>query len=256
MLDVSSTHCRDFWTPRTVGWYERANERSDYAAAVFAAAADLLADGRTALDVGAGFGALAVPLALRMERVTAIEPSPAMADALERTAARRGLDNLEVIRAEWQMAKAEPHDLVVCAHVGPLLRPGAAFLSDVSRYARCGVVLVRDMPGGGDKFFFRELYPLLLGRPYETRCDYEDTVAALAVLGIEPRVTAVTYHSDQPFDDLEDACDFWMDYLGLTDAEVRRFLASWLLPRLQRDGDRWIAPYEKRAAVLQWRAWP
>ena len=250
---MASTHCRDFWTPRTVAWYERANERSDYAVAVFTAAADLLKDCRTALNVGAGFGAVALPLAIRMEHVTALEPSPAMADALERAAARRGLDNVSVIRAAWGETSIEPHDVVFCAHVGPLLRPEAPFLSEVMKYARIGGVFVRDMPGGGDKFFFRELYPMLLGRPYETRCDYEDTVAALKTLGIETRVTSVTYHSDQPFDDLEDAYDFWMEYLGLSGPTTRRFLAAWLPSRLRREGDQWIAPYEKRAAVIQWR---
>lgn len=255
-MKAGTIHSRDFWTPRTVAWYERANERSDYAATIFAATADLLADCRTALDVGAGFGALAVPLALRMDRVTALEPSPAMSDALERTAARRRLSNLALVRAEWGTVGVERHDVVFCAHVGPLLRSGAPFLSEVSAYARVGVVLVRDMPGGGDKFFFRELYPLLLGRPYETRCDSEDTVAALAALGISAAVTTATYRSDQPFDDLEEACEFWMEYLGTTDPTVRRFLASWLPARLRRDGHRWIAPYEKQAAVLQWRTPP
>ncbi len=256
MVKASTIPRRDFWTPRTVAWYERANERSDYAATIFGATADLLADGRTVLDVGAGFGALAVPLASRMSRVTALEPSIAMSEALERAAARRGLSNLTLIRAAWGSVTVESHDVVLCAHVGPLLRPGAAFLSEVSRSARVGVVLVRDMPGSGDKFFFRELYPRLLGRPYERSDDYEDTLATLAALGIQARMTAVTYSSDQPFDDFEDACEFWMEYLGTADPKVRRFLDAWLPSRLRREGDHWIAPYEKQAAVLQWRVRP
>ena len=41
--------------------------------------AELLVECRTALDVGAGFGALALPLARRLLRVTAIEPAAAIA---------------------------------------------------------------------------------------------------------------------------------------------------------------------------------
>ncbi|MDO8478751.1 MAG: hypothetical protein Q7W02_21640, partial [Candidatus Rokubacteria bacterium] len=72
----------EFWTERTVAWYERANERSDYAARVLGALGPALVGCRDALDVGAGFGALALPLAQRLEAVTALEPSAAMAGAL------------------------------------------------------------------------------------------------------------------------------------------------------------------------------
>ena len=56
----------EFWTERTVAWYERADARGDSAARVLAAVPDLLAGCRSALDVGAGFGALALPLARRL----------------------------------------------------------------------------------------------------------------------------------------------------------------------------------------------
>jgi tRNA1(Val) A37 N6-methylase TrmN6 len=43
---------------------------------VLAAAAPVLSECRSALDVGAGFGALALPLARRIAHVTALEPAP------------------------------------------------------------------------------------------------------------------------------------------------------------------------------------
>jgi precorrin-6B methylase 2 len=82
-----------------VAWYERANRISDYAPTVIAVIEPLLAACRSPLDVGAGFSALAVPLARRLERVTALEASPLMAAALRRAAARQGLDNVDVVEA-------------------------------------------------------------------------------------------------------------------------------------------------------------
>src|SRR5512145_455229 len=158
------------WTGQTVAWYERANEQSDYARRVLDVIAPLVAECRSALDVGAGFGALALPLARRLQQVTALEPSPPMAAALRRAAARAGFGNVTVIEAAWGEVELKPHDLVVCAHVGPLLQPDSPFLAEIGRVAERGVALVRDTPGGDDKFFFSELYPFLLGRPYG-RCD-------------------------------------------------------------------------------------
>lgn len=244
----------EFWTDQTVAWYERANARSDYAARVLHALGPALDGCRDALDVGAGFGALALPLARRLACVTALEPSPAMARALRRGAATAGLADVTVIEAAWGEVPVRPHDLVVCAHVGGLLAADSPFLSEVGRYARRLVALVRDLPAGpdGDKFFYRELYAVLLGRPYEHRCRGDDTVVGLERLGIRPAVTTVEYSSDQPFDGLDEACDFWMTYMGLEGEEHRDYLRRFLAARLERRGGEWIAPFRKRAAVIAW----
>jgi SAM-dependent methyltransferase len=236
-----------------VRWYERANARSDYAATVLAAAASVLLGCRTVLDVGAGFGALAIPLAARADHVTALEPSPAMRRALQRAVAARGITNVTVVPAAWGERSLPAHDAVVCAHVGPLLRPGSSFLAALPDLARRAVVLVRDVPGGDDKFFFAELYPRLLGRVYERGGGADELLDDLRGRGITPDVRIVRYRSDQPFTSLEEACEFWMAYLGRADAETRRYLRGFLAARLAREGEGWIARYRKRAAVIGWR---
>jgi SAM-dependent methyltransferase len=246
---------RDLWTARTVAWYERANARSDYAARVLAVLGPLVGECRSALDVGAGFGALAVPLARRLEQVTAVEPAPAMAAALRRAAARQRLGNLTVVEAAWGEVAVPPHDLVLCAHVGPLLRD-PAFLGGLGAIARRGAALVHSAPGGDDKFFFGELYPRLCGRPYESGRPPRDPGRILGELGVHVQATTVEYRSDQPFESLDEACDFWTTYLGRDDAETRAFLRSFLPARLRREGRLWIAPYRARAVVLQWRTGP
>lgn len=243
----------EFWTERKVAWYRRALERSDYAEKIVDVLAPLLPECESALDVGAGCGALTLPLAERLRQVTALEPAPAMAKALRERAQARGLKNIEVIEAEWGDVPVALHDLVLCAHVGELLHADAPFLREASSVARRGVALVRDAGQERDKFFFRELYPLWLGRPYVPGCDHEETVERLARLGATPTVTFVSYRSDQPFDDLEEACDFWEEYLGLGGEPFRRFLRAFLSERLVPEGQGWVAPYAKHAAVIWWR---
>lgn len=244
----------EFWTDRTVAWYRRADERSDYAARVLGALGPALDGCQDALDVGAGFGALALPLARRLESVTGLEPSPAMARSLRAAAAASDLANVAVIEAAWGEVPVRRHDLVVCAHVGGLLAGDSPFLLHAERVARRLVAFVRDLPAGpgDDKFFYRELYPALLGRSYEHRCRADDTVAGLERLGIRPTVTPIEYSSDQPFDSLEEACDFWMTYMGLEGEKPRAFLRSFVGQRLERHGGQLIARLRKRAAVIMW----
>ena len=59
-------------------------------------------------------------------------------------------------------------------------------------------------------------------------------VVSLRTLGIKPTVTIIEYRSDQPFESLDEACDFWMTYLGLESAETRAWLRAFLAGRLQR----------------------
>jgi SAM-dependent methyltransferase len=236
-----------------VRWYERANARSDYAATVLGAAASILLGSRTVLDVGAGFGALTVRLAAWAEHVTALEPSRAMVRALRRALVGHEITNVTIVAAAWGERPVPAHDAVVCAHVGPLLRPGSSFLAALPDLARRAVVLVRDVPGPDDKFFFSELYPRLLGRVYERGGGVDELLDDLRGRGIRPVVRVVSYRSDQPFTSLEEACEFWMAYLGRTDAATRRYLRPFLAARLAREGDGWIARYRKRAAVIGWR---
>ena len=119
------------------------------------------------------------------------------------------------------------------------------------------MLLVSDTSGGDDKFFFSELYPLLIGRPYERCCQDEEMVVSLRTLGIKPSLTTIEYQSDQPFESLDEAGEFWMTYLGLESAETRAWLRDFLAERLLREGQGWLASFRKRAAAIQWnvRAW-
>ena len=245
----------DFWTEQTVAWYARALARSDYARRVLEVLGPDLERCRDALDVGAGCGALALPLARRLGAVTALEPAPAMAAALRAAAARERLDHIEVVQAAWGEVRVRPHDLVLCAHVGGLMRHDSPFLREVGVVARRLVCLVRDVEAAphGDKFFFSELYPALLGRPYEHRCEDDETLAGLERLGIRPEVTVIAYRSDQPFTSLDEACDFFMTYLGVEGPAPRAYLQRFLAARLERRAGEWIAPFRKSAAVITWR---
>jgi SAM-dependent methyltransferase len=83
----------------------------------------LLALGRpmeTWLDIGAGGGRYALPLALRGIRVVAVEPSPRMAETLREGMAEHDVAGIEVVTGRWpeRAADAGPVDVSLIAHVG------------------------------------------------------------------------------------------------------------------------------------------
>ena len=131
--------------------------------------------------------------------------------------------------------------------------------------ARRWVVLVRDAAprtrgGERNKFFFGELYPRLLGRPFQTGCPepIEEMVDCLRALGMTPEVTAIRYRSDQPFDDLEEGCGFWEVYLGLAPGAHRPLPpgTSWRERTAGPRRRRLARPLRQAPLVIAWRVDP
>ena len=72
----------------------------------------------TVLDIGCGPGILTVPLASRVRKVTAIEPSGPMIRCLERHLMEERLSNVSIIKSRWEDISAdhlEAHDLVIAS---------------------------------------------------------------------------------------------------------------------------------------------
>lgn len=67
------------------------------------------------LDVGAGTGRFALPLAHRVARVTALDHSPPMLAVLNRKAHEAGVRTIQTVHAEWPYVDVEPHDIVLAA---------------------------------------------------------------------------------------------------------------------------------------------
>jgi len=66
-----------------------------------------------------GPGILTVPLAHRVRRVTAVEPSRPMIRCLERHLTEEKLSNVTIVNSRWEDVSAgdlEPHDLVIASY--------------------------------------------------------------------------------------------------------------------------------------------
>ncbi|MEK6678823.1 MAG: hypothetical protein AABY39_05345, partial [Nitrospirota bacterium] len=66
-------------------------------------------------------------------------------------------------------------------------------------------------------------------------------------------VNIIEYNFDQPFDDLDEAVDFWKEYLGLETNEFDNLLYDFLARRLQKKNGNYIFVDRKRSAVIWWK---
>lgn len=115
----------------------------------------------TWIDVGAGGGRNALPLALASERVIAVEPSEAMRGALSEGAMEAGIDNLEILPLRWPEGSDQiSADYVLMAHVGYDISDINLFIDGLERAARvrCFASLMNRAPSSGYERLWEEVH--------------------------------------------------------------------------------------------------
>ena len=108
----------------------------------------LIADSESVLDIGAGGGRLALPLALSAREVVAIEPSDAMLAVLREGMAEHGIANVRILQSTWPMADAPEADISLISHIGYDIEAIGPFIDAMEASARrlCMAVLVAGSP--------------------------------------------------------------------------------------------------------------
>ena len=126
------------------------------------------------LDIGAGPGTLAIPLAKLVNKVTALDPSKGMLKVLEESAVKDGLSNIETINKTWQEVDdteiKEKFDLVITSNVLWQFEDVGTQLMRIHDAARkyCCVVLHARLIDDLDS----ELWSKIMNKEYDFGIDY------------------------------------------------------------------------------------
>ncbi|MDH5298329.1 MAG: class I SAM-dependent methyltransferase [Desulfobulbaceae bacterium] len=183
------------------------------------------------LDVGAGPGTLAIPLAGMVCGVTAVDFSARMLAALREEAEKAGLVNIHTVQAawedDWSLHSIEPHEVAVASRSLSVDDLGAA-LAKLHRWATKRVV-VSDRVGAGP--FDPDLFAAV-GRDFSPGPDYIYTVNLLYQMGIHATVDFVELERCRTFQSREevlDSCRWMLDELS---SEEEERLAAYVDERL------------------------
>lgn len=192
--------------------------------------------GETWLDIGAGAGRYSLPLALKVERVLAIDPSPAMLAALREGMAEHGIGNIDVTEGLWPAeGRALGADVVLMAHIGYDIAEFGAFLDGAEAAAtrRCVVV----MRTGNRLASYRMLWPEIHGEERVRLPMLSELLVLLAARGTTPEVTLVDRQA-WGYDSIEELTEgyrlmLWLRPGSPKDRRLRALVAE---RATQRDG--------------------
>jgi len=108
----------------------------------------LVRPGDTVVDIGAGGGRYALPLALHCREVIAVEPSEGMREVLTESMAEHGIENVRVIDARWPSDVPVQADVALISHVGYDIEDVGPFLDAMEGAASrlCIAVLLSEPP--------------------------------------------------------------------------------------------------------------
>ena len=160
---------------------------------------------QTLLDVGAGGGRLALPLALRCRRVAAVEPSSSMAEVLSQQVSDLSIQNVSLVQAKWEDAEVEAADIVLCCHVLYVVPDIESFVRELESHARQSVlvVLFKSAPQS-------QTYPLWKRIHGEDRLhlpSLPEFQEVLAELDIDAHMETLPPQQSRGFDDREQALE-------------------------------------------------
>ncbi|HET7704407.1 MAG TPA: methyltransferase domain-containing protein [Candidatus Limnocylindrales bacterium] len=211
------------------------------------------------LDIGAGAGRYALPLALRVAEVIAVEPSASMRNALRTGKAEHGLDNIRIVGAAWPDALAElgeppVADVALVAHVGYDIEAIGPFLDAMDRAASrlCVAMLTDQSPASvADPF-----WPIVHGMERVPLPALPELLELLRARGRSADVVRVE-RAPRTFDSFDGLATFLRRQLWITEdgEKDQRFRAALTEMARERDDDGWtlVTPPVGAIGIVTWR---
>ncbi|HDR74019.1 MAG TPA: class I SAM-dependent methyltransferase [Methanoculleus sp.] len=208
------------------------------------------------LDVGAGPGALAIPIARQVRHVTAVEPSKGMVSVLEENIEQEGIVNIDVVQNRWEdVSVAEdlspPYDIVFASYSldvpdlrGAVMKLEEASSRYVSLYWFAGETSWDAMS--------RELWPLLHGCSFvpSPKCDILYNV--LYSMGIYPNIEVFPFRHINRFADLAEAVGHFAPRYFAETTGQKEILRQYLSSHARSDGDTIIVPGHSTRVKIWW----
>jgi 2-polyprenyl-3-methyl-5-hydroxy-6-metoxy-1,4-benzoquinol methylase len=212
-----------YWDRRAATFARSTRTRAD---AFLEVLAPYVSARKTLIDAGAGTGRHALPLAERLEWVTAVEPSEGMRALIPPR------DNMTVIASTWEDAEVAPADLVICCHVLYGVEDPGPFIAKLDGSAReQAFVMLREGDIAHPATLIRERMGVVLPRMPQ----FSDLFALLMQMGIAPDVTFIRYPVAHRYGDLSEALADCRPLVGAEWDEARALAV--LQETLTADGD-------------------
>ena len=245
----------EFWDGR-VDWFEELVQQSDRAGMIMSRI-EIAPDYRV-LDIGAGPGTTAIPLAKNVRSVTVVEPSSGMLARLKENVSKHNLANITCLNKKWEDVEigngkdieAGGHDVVIASHslIIKDIKDALVKINDaVKRNVYIFIVAGRRTEKEGSS-----LWSLFNREKPALRPDYIYLYNILYQLGIYANVEIIDANHNMRFPDLDVAVQHYKTWMNVSGADEER-LRLYLSENLVKENDIFWLRHTLRTAMISWR---
>jgi SAM-dependent methyltransferase len=209
------------------------------------------------LDIGAGPGTLAIPLAPLVHEVTAVEPGAGMVAIMSDHAARDGIRNIACMEKLWEDVDIArdlkaPYDIVIASLSLTMydIREALRKMDAVSS-GSVHLFWFADMA-----FWERmdaDLGEPLHGRPYHPGPKADCLFGVLYQMGIYPDVTMLPMAKEYRFGSRDEMLMFFRKRFGAKTPEQERIVDEYISPKIRRQDEEVVISGNSTLAHIWWK---
>jgi len=209
------------------------------------------------LDIGAGPGTLAIPLAPLVKEITAVEPGAGMVEILKKRAEQQGIRNIISVQKTWEDIELSrdltgPYDIVI-ASLSLTMHDIREALAKMDTAASDSVHLFWfvDMPFW--ERMYAELWEPLHGNPYYSGPKADCLFGVLYQMGIYPDVTMLPLSKEYRFGNREEMLAFFRKRFGAETPEQEQLVDTYIAPLIRTEGDEVTVSGDSTFAHIRWK---
>jgi SAM-dependent methyltransferase len=209
------------------------------------------------LDIGAGPGTLAIPLAPRVKEITAIEPGEGMTAILSERMKKDEISHIFIIRKRWEDIipandLAGQYDVVI-ASLSLTMEDIGLSLRKMDAVSRGSVYLFWfvDMPFW--ERMYADLWEPLHGLPYYPGPKADCLFGVLYQMGIYANVEMLPLKKEYRFTTKDELTAFFRKRFNVTKPEQEQVLDDYLRPLIRTEGLETVISGDSTFAKIWWK---
>jgi len=234
------------------------SSRSEYDSRVNATIAGLpLKKSFRVLDIGAGPGTLAIPLAPFVKEVTAVEPGGGMAAILRDHIRKNGISNISCIQKRWEeidpSADLDGQYDIVLASLSLTMEDIREALAKMDAASSRYVYLFWFADPPFWERMYIDLWPELHGKTYHPGPKADCLFNVLYQMGIYPNVEMLPLDKEYRFTTKKEMLAFFRRRFAVKTQKQRRLLDKYIAPLIRIEGDEVVISGDSTLAKVWWK---
>jgi ubiquinone/menaquinone biosynthesis C-methylase UbiE len=215
-----------------------------------------ISKGDRILDIGAGTGALTLPMSRIAKEVTAIEPSKNMLWCLHNNLANEEVTNVRCIQKRWEEIDVEKdlrgsYDVVVASYSLGMIDIVSS-LKKMNAVAKKTVFLFWFAEQDGANCDYARLWSLVKGEKYKGKPQSDVLFNILNDLCYNPKMEVTSKICRRSFNTLEKAVEEMASDMNVTNDDGKRKIGRYLSDRAVRIDGKYVFEEQHSNAILCW----